>query len=53
MRTPTWWCTATSSPATSSSTLQGQVQLLDFGIAKLMAGDATEQTQLTREWAGP
>jgi serine/threonine-protein kinase len=31
----------------------GQVRLLDFGIAKLMAGDATAETQLTREAGRP
>ncbi|KQW43413.1 MULTISPECIES: serine/threonine-protein kinase [unclassified Roseateles] len=29
-------------------TAQGQVRLLDFGIAKLMEGDRTEETALTR-----
>ena len=29
-------------------TAGGDVRLLDFGIAKLLAEDATEETQLTR-----
>jgi serine/threonine protein kinase len=36
-RTTTAWCTATSSPRTSSSTFDGRVRIADFGLAKVCA----------------
>ena len=42
--TAAWWCTATSSRPTSWSPRTAHVKLLDFGIAKLLAGDEDEET---------
>jgi serine/threonine-protein kinase len=39
-------------PANILVTEDARVRLLDFGIAKLLEGNHTAQTQLTREWGG-
>jgi serine/threonine protein kinase len=42
MRTPTWLCTENLKPSNVPVRRDGQVKLLDFGIAKLLEGEGQE-----------
>ncbi len=52
-RTPPASCTATSSPRTSWCASDGYVKLLDFGVARLLAGATSDRTQRRRRRRRP